>query len=192
MCKPISCIVTRDGDIKYNLWTHSHEDLIRIFKLNDTATPRGEPRFARIEFCPDNTLDMGDLSKYKLTIDEERCPEWFDDKMKEKVTDRMKLIVSEIIISGDADILCGGVYILAKGAKISCLKNAMVLVMCESSKVGVMRENSKVGVMRESSKVGVMRESSNVGVMRESSKVGVMRESSNVGVNNSNQKLPNK
>ena len=64
MCKPISAIVTSDGDIKYNLWAHSHEDLVRLFKLNDTATVRNEPRFARIEYHPDNSKDMADLSKY--------------------------------------------------------------------------------------------------------------------------------
>ena len=181
MCKPISAIVTKDGDIKYNLWTHSHEDLVRLFKLNDNPSVSGEPRFARIEYCPDDTKDMGDILKYKLNIDEHRCPDWFDDRLKKSVTERMKVIVSGLIISGDADILCGGVYILAKGAKVSCVKNALIIVMCESSNVGEMWESSNVGEMWESSNVGVMCESSKVGVMRGSSKVGVMRGSSNVG-----------
>lgn len=85
MCKPISAIVTRDGDIKYNLWTHSHEDLVRLFKLNYQPTPRCEPRFARVEYCPDDSKDMGDITKYKLTIDESKIPEWFDDKLKKSV-----------------------------------------------------------------------------------------------------------
>src|SRR5690242_14432845 len=109
MCKPISAIVTAKGDVLYNLWTDSHEDLVKLFKLNDTATPRNEPRFARIEFCPDDTRHMDDLSKYKLNIDEARCPEWFNEKLKNKVIAKLTIVVSGIIIKGDADLLCGGV-----------------------------------------------------------------------------------
>ena len=167
--------------MKFNLWTDRHEDLVRLFKLNDTGTPSGEPRFARVEFCPNDTRDMDNLKKYELTIDEERCPEWFDDKMKKAVVARLSLVVKGMIIKGEADILCGGVFILAKGAKVSCIKNAVVLVMCESSKVGEMWESSKVGEMWGSSEVGEMRESSKVGEMRESSKVGEMWGSSEVG-----------
>ncbi|MDE2105446.1 MAG: hypothetical protein KGL39_49925, partial [Patescibacteria group bacterium] len=146
-----------NGDLKYNLWTHSHEDLIRFFGLKDTAGIRGEPRFARVEFCPEDTRDMDDLDKYALIIDEALRPEWFDDKTEKSVVDRLKIIVSGIIISGEADLLCGGVFILARGAKISCVKNCTILVMCDSSTVGEMRDSSKVGEMRGLSTVGEMR-----------------------------------
>ena len=171
----------KNGDLLHNPWTDSHEDLVRLFKLNDKPATNGEPRFARVEFNPDDTRTADKIDSYKLTIDESRTPAWFDDAMKKSVTDKLRLIVSEMIIKGDADLLCGGAYILAKGAKISCVKNARILVMCESSNVGEMWESSKVGVMWGSSKVGEM---------CESSKVGVMRESSKVETNNSTNKLP--
>lgn len=56
----------------------------------------------------------------------------------------MKLLVESIIVNGDVDLLCGGVFILAKGTKVSCIKNSFIIVMRDSSKVGVMRDSSKV------------------------------------------------
>ncbi len=191
MCQFKSAIVTANGDLLHNPWTDSHEDLVRIFKLNDTATPSGEPRFARVEFKPESPDDLDKPSAYLLSIDERRTPEWFTDELKTKTSDRLRIIIAGMIVSGEADLLCGGAYILAAGAKVATVKNAYVHVMMKGSKVGEMRgsskvgemwESSNVGEMRESSKVGEMRGSSNVGVMWGSSKVGVMWESSNVGV----------
>ena len=199
MCQFKSAIVTRNLDVLQNPFTDSHEDLVRLFKLNDTPTVRGEPRFARVEFYPDDPKDYADSSKFKLRIDEAREPEWFDDKAKKKVTEKLRIVIDGMIIRGEADILCGGEYILATDAKVSTVKNAIIKVMLGSSKVGTMLGSSKVGTMRESSKVdtmwgsskvgtmlgssnvGEMRESSKVGTMLGSSKVGTMRESSNVG-----------
>ena len=190
MCKPISAIVTPDGDIKYNLWTSSHEDLVRMYKLNDAPTPSGEPRFARIEYHPKDTKDMGDISKYKLVIDEHRCPEWFDEKLTQSVESRMKILVSGIIVTGEVDFLCGGVFILAKGARVKSVQDAIIIVMLDSSSVGEMRESSKVGRMRVSSSVGEMSGSSSVGEMLGSSSVGEMRGSSKVANHNSAIPLP--
>jgi len=196
MCKFYSAIVipTAGGgfDLLHNPWTHSHEDLIRIYKLRDTARPNGEPRFARIEFSPESMATADDVSTYKLTIDEKRRPDWFSESLEKKVVERMKLIVSAMIVSGDADLLCGGVFILAKGARVSTLKNAYVVVMLDSSKVGEMWDSSQVGEMWGSSKVGEMWGSSKVGTMRDSSKVGTMRDSSKVGEMYDSSKAPRK
>ncbi len=187
MCRFFSAIIKNVSEesagfeLLYNPWTDSHEDLVRLFKLNDTATKSGEPRFARIEFLPDKPEDMAEPELYKLTIDEARRPEWFTAEKEAKVVARLKLVIASMVIRGDADLICGGAYILAKDARISTVKNARIAVMLGSSKVGEMWESSNVGVMWGSSKVGEMRESSNVGVMRESSNVGVMRGSSKVG-----------
>ena len=186
----MSAIVLRPNgpvEVLRNAWTDSHDDLVELFNLRDN----NREAFARVEFCPKKPDTMDQPDTYVLTIDEQRCPEWFDDDLKAKVSNRMRGWVKAMIVSGDVSMLCGGAYILAKGAKVECVKSALIHVMMpgsnvgemwESSNVGVMRESSKVGEMWGSSKVGVMWESSNVGVMRGSSKVGVMWESSKVGV----------
>ena len=177
MCQFKSAIVLRNGDILANQYTDSHEDLIRLFKLRDTK----EGAFARVEFTPESPDTMDDEKTYKLRIDEQREPEWFDGERKEKVAATMRGWIKAMIISGDVDLLCGGAYIVAKNAKIASVKNVLIHVMMPGSKVGEMWGSSNVGVMRGSSKVGVMWESSKVGEMWGSSNVGVMRGSSNVG-----------
>lgn len=49
-----------------------------------------------------------------------------------------------MIVTGEADLLCGGAYILAKGARVATVKNALIHVMMEKSNVGEMWESSKV------------------------------------------------
>ena len=181
MCKFMSAIVLRPNgpvEVLRNAWTDSHDDLVELFNLRDN----NREAFARVEFCPKKPDTMDQPDTYVLTIDEQRCPEWFDDDLKAKVSNRMRGWVKAMIVSGDVSMLCGGAYILAKGAKVECVKSALIHVMMPGSNVGVMWESSNVGSMRESSNVGVMLGSSKVGVMLGSSNVGVMWESSNVGV----------
>ena len=182
MCTFKSAIITKSGDVLHSPFTDSHEDLVRLFKLNDSADVRGEPRFARVEFRPEFRKDSADISKYSLLIDAARTPDWFDSAMHASVVSRLSLIIKDMIITGDVDLLVGGKYILAVGAHVSCVKNCSIEAMLGNSKVGEMRGSSNVGIMLGNSNVGEMRESSKVGVMREGSKVGVMRGSSKVGV----------
>ena len=153
MCEFKSAIVTATGDLLHNPFTDSHEDLVRLFKLNDTATVRGEPRFCRVEFKPENRDGLADVDKYVLRVDEERKPEWFDEKMEKSTVAKLRLIIAGMIISGEVDILIGGAYILAKGAKVGTVKNALIHVMMPQSKVGEMWGSSNVGEMRDSSNV---------------------------------------
>ena len=176
----MSAIVLRPNgpvEVLRNAWTDSHDDLVELFNLRDN----NREAFARVEFCPKKPDTMDQPDTYVLTIDEQRCPEWFDDDLKAKVSNRMRGWVKAMIVSGDVSMLCGGAYILAKGAKVKGVKSALIHVMMPGSNVGEMWESSKVGVMRESSNVGVMWGSSKVGVMWESSKVGSMLGSSKVG-----------
>jgi len=177
MCEFKSAIVTRNGDVLANPWTDSHEDLIRLFKLRDNR----EGSFARVEFTPDEQAELDQPEKYKLTIDEGRCPDWFDEDMKAKVSDKMRGWIKAMVVSDVVDLLCGGVYVLSKGARVSLVKNCRLVVMLGNSTVGEMWESSKVGEMWGSSTVGTMRESSKVGEMWGSSTVGEMWESSKVG-----------
>jgi hypothetical protein len=195
MCQFKSAIIVNTSaepigfDLLHNPWTDSHEDLVRLFKLNDKPTPSGEPRFARVEYRPNYTRELADISKFNLILDEQRAPSWWTPEKAKKVEAKMRAIVEAMIVSGDADLLCGDAFILAKGAKVATVKNAIIHVMMPGSNVGEMRESSKVGEMRESSKVGVMWESSKVGEMWGSSKVGEMWGSSNVGVMRESSKV---
>jgi len=48
------------------------------------------------------------LDTYKLRIDEERTPEWFDDEMKEAVTAKLAEIIKVMIVPKSGMTLLGG------------------------------------------------------------------------------------
>jgi len=107
-------------------WTESHSELITIFKLNDGK----HLHFARVEFKPENLDTAYLVETYKLKIDEERTPAWFDEDMKEAVTKKMTAYIKSIIVSGDVQLLIGGQFIVAPSAKIECAHTMVINAMC--------------------------------------------------------------
>jgi hypothetical protein len=132
MCQFKSAIVVRDEQQKGGFrlllspWTESHSVLIAVHKLRDD----GRLRFARVEYSPPSMDSAHLIEGYKLTIDEERTPEWFDAEMKERVTEKLCAYVKSIIVSGDVDLLIGGQFIIAPGAKILRADCVVISAMC--------------------------------------------------------------
>ena len=132
MCQFKSGIVVKDESAKGGFrllmspWTESHSELITIHKLKDGA----RLTFARVEFSPDDMKNAYLPEKYKLTIDEARTPDWFDTDMKEKVADKMRDYIKSIIVSGDVELLIGGQFIIAPGAKVESAKAMVINAIC--------------------------------------------------------------
>ena len=120
MCEFKSGIVVRDESSKGGFllwmspWTESHSELIQIFGLKDGAMLT----FARVEFKPKSMAEAYKPETYSLSIDEQQTPDWFDDKMKSTVAEKMRDYIKSIIVSGDVCLLIGGQFIVAPGAKI--------------------------------------------------------------------------
>ena len=132
MCEFKSGIVLRDegskGGFKLLMspWTEHHSDLITMHKLNDGK----HIMFARVEFSPP-TMDTAHLIEgYKLKIDEARTPAWFSDDMKEDVADKMRTYVKAMIVTGDVQLLIGGQFIIAPGAKVEYAKAMVINAIC--------------------------------------------------------------
>jgi hypothetical protein len=134
MCNFKSAIVIKDEQVNrgYRLlmspWTESHTELCQIHKLNDTASAK--LYFARVEFSPPSMEQAYLVNTYKLKIDEERCPDWFDEEMKERVTEQMTAYIKTIIVDGDVDLLIGGQFIIAPNANVKCAKVMVINAMC--------------------------------------------------------------
>ena len=134
MCNFKSAIVIKDETVKGGFrllmspWTESHSELCQIFKLNDTAKAR--LYFARVEFSPESMDKAHLINTYKLKIDEERTPEWFSDDIREQVTAKLRAYVKSIIVDGDVQLLIGGQFIIAPGAKVECAKAMVINAIC--------------------------------------------------------------
>ena len=128
MCQFKSAIVLREPrnkggcELIHSFATDSHTDLIEAHKLRDD----GKLRFARVEFVPGSD-DWTDLAGYTLRIDEERTPEWLDDKMKEAVADKLRAIVKTMIVPDGCEFLLGGAWIVKKGQAVHVGPNTLVV-----------------------------------------------------------------
>jgi hypothetical protein len=132
MCQFKSAIVLRDAKSKGGFrllmspWTESHSELITIHNLRDDD----RLRFARVEFTPPSMDAAYKPEVYKLRIDEERTPEWFDAEMKERVADQMRDYIKRIVVTGDVALLIGGQFIIAPGAKVECAHSMVINAIC--------------------------------------------------------------
>ena len=124
MCKFYSAIVMKNGDLLHNENLSSHEDLIKLFNINDSQV--NCDKFVRVEFRPDNNSDLPDIEKYILKIDENSEPKWFE-KHREYITEKLKDFVGKRIITKNQKILTGGLYIIAKNVTIDKVINANIL-----------------------------------------------------------------
>ena len=132
MCQFKSAIVVRDEGAKGGIrllmspWTESHSELITIFKLrdNDRLT------FARVEFSPSSMAKAYLVEEYKLRLDEERMPDWWNAEIEVDVTERMRAYIKSIIVDGDVELLIGGQFVIAPNAKVQCAKSMVINAIC--------------------------------------------------------------
>jgi hypothetical protein len=166
----------KNGDLLHNETLSSHEDIIDLFGINDTQT--NCDKFVRVEFTPEDDVDYPNIGKYRLVVDEQTTPRWFE-KHREYVTSRLSDFVKTRIILSDRKFLTGGLYVV-KDCQIGNIKFAMIVFL----------QNSSVKTMWENSSVETMWGNSSVEVMRENSSVKTMWDNSSVEKNNSSTKLP--
>ena len=150
MCKFYSAILMKNGDLKHNPWTSSHEDIIDQFGIKDN----GRENFIRVEFIPQNNNYI-DVDNYVFNVDENSIPEWFTDELRETTVYKLKLIINSMIIKEDRLIVCGEPIIL-HNCKIKKLKHSLVYSMSGSSVVESMSDSSVVKYMSDSSVVKSM------------------------------------
>ena len=131
MCKFLSAIVSRD-EIYHRDEIDSHELLER--SLGMTATARKEREFVRVEFSPDADNDLADISKYKLRVDQETTPDWWAERSN-YVEEYLREVVKKKIITGYRDLILGGCWIVANGAKVSTVVQSRIIAVCAGGTV---------------------------------------------------------
>jgi hypothetical protein len=149
MCKFYSAIVMKNGDVLHDEHVLSHEDLIALFNINDSQT--NCDKFVRVEFTPPDE-DYADIEKYKLNVDEENTPKWFE-KHREFVTEKLKGIVKTRIILTDRKLLIGGLFVV-KDCKVDRIKDCHVINISGSAQVGGIYGSAQVKNIYGSAQVG--------------------------------------
>jgi len=128
MCQYLSAIGRKNGDIYHSEYTDSHEYLLLAGGFRDPAEGR-EANWCRIEYRPENTADLVDISKYELRIDQE-APAWLKETIKAKWEAKLKVIAAgNIINGGTVPILLGGKHIVCGGAEIKYVIGGIIPVL---------------------------------------------------------------
>ena len=84
MCNAFSCIVTKRRKAVWKFGTDSHDELLRIAKINDDTKDPKLIKFCRVEISPGlnkygNRDYLNPDAKYKFKIDMDFTPEWWTD-----------------------------------------------------------------------------------------------------------------
>ena len=109
MCKFLSAIGFKNGDIICEPSIDSHELLIDQYKLNDNGTVLRN--WVRLEYYPDSNKDITQIKKYKLHIDDHQL-DWINDSMKNKWVRKLNIKLKKIIIADNRVFLPTGLFIL--------------------------------------------------------------------------------
>ena len=122
MCKFLSAIGLKNGDIICEPSIESHELLVEANSLNDEGSKLRN--WVRIEYYPDDDKDLADISKYKLHIDDSHF-DWIDG-IKDKWVRKLNVRLKKIIISEDRVFLPVGLFILSGEITIQYAGNATI------------------------------------------------------------------
>ncbi len=80
MCKQFSCVVKKDLDVLWSLGVDSHTDILALNNLTDRYWNADRAVFCKVEVVPPNgNYFEKDLSKWVVTVDEQRIPSWWSD-----------------------------------------------------------------------------------------------------------------
>ena len=185
MCKFLSSIGLKNGNIICEPSIESHELLIEQHKLNDNDSKLRN--WVRLEYYPDNNKDLAQIKKYKLHIDDSVF-DWITDELKAKWIRKLNVIIKKMIITTNQVYLPIGVWIVDEGVEVEknygnievMLGNSQVKEMLGNSQVNRMWGNSQVKVMWGNSQVKEMWENSQVNRMLRNSQVNRMLGNSQV------------
>ena len=183
MCEFKSAIVLRDESRKggcevfLSPWTEHHSELMHMRGVKE----RARINCACVEFSPPSMADADKPQRYRLKIEEERCPDWFDDEMKEFVSGRMRDYIKSIIITGDVFLLIGGQFILTGAAKAELAKNCMIYAVMGSATLGTVCDNATLGTIGDNATLGTVCGSVKLGTVCGSATLGTVDPTVTIG-----------
>jgi hypothetical protein len=136
MCRFMSAIVNRKGEIFTHDLTDSHSDLIAHFGLHEGK--RGvvkDANFVKLEFTPADDADGNPIhdapEKYTLAVDDgDYRPKWLDETLWATVEKYLRDRVERMIVRDKRSILLGGAWIIAKGASVEVSRDCRIVSLC--------------------------------------------------------------
>ena len=181
MCQFKSGIILKNKIVIAHGADDSHSNLLDELNIEDN-TENAMRRFVRAELVPPNNEWWTDPDTWKINIDQDITPEWFDID-REKYEEDFRIAVKEwwkihVLIDQKVEELSSGYYRLKRCEVKKLLKDVVTLL--DNSTVQRMLDNSTVQRMYCNSTVQEMYCNSTVQRMCENSTVQRMCENSTV------------
>jgi hypothetical protein len=127
---------------------------------------KDRPNFVKIEFKFQN--DPFNPEDYRLTIDQDHVPSWFD---KDEVTLKCKRIIKSMIITEDRGCLATGRYLL---------KDCAIRFVCGDTKIERMSGSAQIERMSDSAQIERMYGSAQIEYMSGSAQIKQMYGSAQI------------
>lgn len=138
----------KNGDILWNPYTDSHEDIITLNNLRDTK----EGNFCRVEFVPPYEK-YDQIDTYEFKLDQPSRPSWFTSSKERSACSKLRTIVRRMLVTGHHNLLSGGSYILCEDAAIGVTQSCRIIAMLGKSLIGNARAGTFVSKMFDHSKI---------------------------------------
>ena len=171
MCKLKSAIILKDRIFMPDY--DSHSIMLEELKITDDYFNASKV-FVRAELVPENEDVFSFIDGWKLCVDQDITPEWFDEK---DCAERMRTAVKEwanthIFIGQNYLKISHGENIFIKDCKnVEICGNATVEDICGNATVEYIRDEAKVKYIRGNAKVECICDEANVKHIRGNAKV---------------------
>ena len=133
MCKFMSAIVTRNGDIFQYPETDSHEAIIAAHGFRDDGAPLASRSWVRVEFTPPaDVKEIADEAKWTLNVDEVGLPDWWEEK-RAAIRSDLWARIKRMMINDERECLIGGSWIILSGAKIRRMIGSRIVLVAKDA-----------------------------------------------------------
>jgi hypothetical protein len=137
-------LIKSNGEIIHNPFATSHKDLIEKY-LTYSDTP--SKTYFKARFSPKDDGRLDDVDNYQIIIDEAFIPVWFKGIFVEEVQDKLKTIISSMIIKGRKPLLLHDGVILTGDAVVEVAKHSIIFAMYDNARIKVLDFSSEVHEM---------------------------------------------
>ena len=162
MCKLKSAIILKNRIFMPDY--DSHSKMLEELKITDNYFNASQV-FVRAELVPENGDIFSDIDGWKLEVDQDITPEWFDEKdcaermrkaVKEWANTHIFIGQNDLKISHGENIFikdCKNVKIYGKATVKNICGNATVEYICDNATVKYIRDNATVEYIRDNATV---------------------------------------
>lgn len=128
MCRFLSVVILRNGDVLHHPLLDSHSDLVTYFKLPDDSAYA--QHFAKAELTPTDDASWTDASKWEWRIDEPTKPGWLSDVEGQAEASARAVAQRMVLPAGEHQMILDGCHIVSEGVTVRDFRGGRIVRVC--------------------------------------------------------------